>query len=125
MMTPTEVVRSFYARLSAGDAPGALSFLSDDVEWIPMMDYEVDGRGPQKVLEGMLLPALAEWVDFTLTPVEFIQDRDAVVSSGRFRSTHRETGKLAEVDYAHVWEVRSGRITRFRQFIDTARIQAA
>ena len=125
MTTPTEVVRDLYAKLSAGDAPGALSLMTDDVEWIPMMDYKVDGRGPQKVLEGMLIPALTEWANFTLTPSEFIEDRDRVVSIGRFRSAHRTTGKLAEVDYAHVWEVRSGKIARFRQYIDTARIEAA
>ena len=28
--------------------------MSEDIEWITMMDYKVDGRGPQKVLEGML-----------------------------------------------------------------------
>ncbi len=56
MTTPTEVVRDLYARLSAGDAPGALALMTHDVEWIPMMDYKVDGRGPQKVLDGMLIP---------------------------------------------------------------------
>ncbi len=125
MATPAEVVRDLYARLSAGDASGALALMADDVEWIPMMDYKVDGRGPQKVLDGMLIPALTEWVDFKLTPSQFVEDGDRVVSIGRFRSAHRSTGKLAEVDYAHVWEVRSGKVARFRQYIDTARIEAA
>jgi ketosteroid isomerase-like protein len=57
MTTPTDVVLAFYAKLTAGDARGALALMTDDIEWIPMMDYTVDGRGPQKVLEGMLIPA--------------------------------------------------------------------
>jgi uncharacterized protein len=125
MKTPTDVVRALYAKLTAGDAPGALALMTDDVEWIPMMDYKVDGRGPQKVLEGMLIPALTEWETFTLTPSEFVAEGNKVVSIGRFRSAHRTTGKLAEVDYAHVWEVREGKISRFRQYIDTAAIEAA
>ncbi len=64
-------------------------------------------------------------MDFKLTPSQFVEDGGRVVSIGRFRSAHRTTGKLAEVDYAHVWEVRSGKVARFRQYIDTARIEAA
>jgi hypothetical protein len=125
MKSATDVVRDLYAKLSAGDAPGALALMTDDVEWIPMMDYKVDGRGPQKVLEGMLIPAMSEWKTFTLTPSEFLAEGNKVVSIGRFRSEHRSTGKLADVNYAHVWEVRDGKIARFRQYIDTAAIEGA
>lgn len=125
MKRATDVVRDLYAKLSAGDAPGTLALMTDDVEWIPMMDYKVHGRGPQKVLEGMLIPAMSEWTTFTLTPSEFLAEGNKVVSIGRFRSEHRSTGKLADVKYAHVWEVRDGKIARFRQYIDTAAIEGA
>ena len=61
MGTPLEIVKELYAKLTAGDAGGALALMSDDIEWITMMDYKVDGRGPQKVLEGILVPAMKEW----------------------------------------------------------------
>jgi len=38
-----------------------LALMSDDIEWITMMDYKVDGRGPQNVLNGILAPAMQEW----------------------------------------------------------------
>ncbi|WP_237477088.1 nuclear transport factor 2 family protein [Lichenibacterium dinghuense] len=84
-------MKQLYATLTAGDADGALALISDDIEWITMMDYVVDGRGPQKVLEGMLLPAMREWEPYTLTPHEFICDGDKVVSVGRFQGTNRRT----------------------------------
>jgi ketosteroid isomerase-like protein len=125
MISSTEVVRDLYAKLTAGDAEGALALMSNDVEWIPMMDYKISGRGPKQVLDGMLVPAMTEWVTFTLTPNEFVSDGDRVVSIGRFASKHRHTGKHVEVSYAHAWEVQDGKVTRFRQFIDTARIEQA
>jgi uncharacterized protein len=125
MTAPVEVVRELYSKLTAGDACGALALMTDDVEWVPMMDYKVHGRGPQNVLEGMLIPAMTEWVTFILTPSEFVAESDRVVSIGRFHSTHRATGKTVEVNYAHAWEVRDGKIARFRQYIDTAEIEAA
>jgi ketosteroid isomerase-like protein len=120
-----EVVRELYAKLTAGDAIGALALMSDDIEWITMMDYKVSGRGPQKVLEGILVPAMEEWEPYKLTPHEFICDGSKVVSVGIFKGTNRQTGKEVEVDYSHIWEVGNGKIVRHRQFIDTAKIEPA
>ena len=123
MGTPLEIVKELYARLTAGDAAGALAFMSDDIEWITMMDYKIHGRGPTKVLEGLLVPAMQEWDPYILTPHEFICDGPMVVSVGRFKGTNRATGKHVEVDYSHIWEVKDGKIMRHRQFIDTGKIE--
>ncbi len=125
MRPPLEIVKELYAKLTAGDAGGALALMSDDIEWITMMDYRVDGRGPQAVLKGMLMPAMQEWSPYSLTPHEFICDGDKVVSVGTFNGTNRATGKYVEVDYSHIWEVKDGKIVRHRQFIDTGKIEPA
>ena len=125
MMTPLEIVKALYTKLTAGDVDSALALMSDDIEWITMMDYKVDGRGPKKVLDGMLVPAMQEWEPYTLTPHEFICDGEKVVSVGRFSGTHRVTGKRVEVDYSHIWQVRDGKIVRHRQFIDIGKIEPA
>ncbi len=122
---PIEIVKELYAKLTAGDPVGALGLMSDDIEWITMMDYTIAGRGPQKVLEGMLIPAMEEWEPYTLTPHEFICDGDKVVSVGRFKGTNRATGKHVEVDYSHIWEVQGHKVVRHRQFIDTGKIEPA
>ena len=125
MNAPVEIVKEFYASLSAGDVDSALAMMSDDIEWITMMDYKIDGRGPQKVLEGILAPAMQEWEPYSLMPYEFICDGEKVVSIGRFSGTNRKTGKHVEVDYSHIWQIREGKITRHRQFIDTGKIEPA
>ena len=124
-MTPTEIVRSFYEKLAAGDAPGALGLMAQDIEWITMWHYKVDGRGPERVAEGLFKPLMAEWSTFALVPTEFIADGDTVVSLGRFTGVHGTTGKSAEAGYAHVWTVKDEKIARFRQYIDTLAIAEA
>ena len=99
--------------------------MSDDIEWSTMLDYRVDGLGPQKVLNGILLPAMQEWEPYTLTPHEFICDGSKVVSVGRFRGTNRSTGKHVDVECSHIWELKDGKIVRHRQFIDNGRIEPA
>ena len=34
MTKPTEIIRSFYHKLKAGDAPGALGLMAHDIEWL-------------------------------------------------------------------------------------------
>ncbi len=125
MTNPTWIVRDFYAALSAGDAPRALGLLASDIEWNTMWHYKVDGLGPQKVAEGLLMPLMAEWSSFALTPAEYLADGDTVVSLGRFTGVHGASGKSVEAAYAHVWTVRGGRIARFRQYIDTLAVAEA
>ena len=121
----TDIVRSFYDRLKAGDAPGALALMAPDIEWITMWHYEVDGRGPERVAEGLFKPLMAEWSSFALVPTEFITQGDTVVSLGAFTGVHGATGKSAEARYSHVWTVKEGKIARFRQYIDTLAVAEA
>ena len=125
MTKPAEIIRSFYDKLKAGDAPGALGLMAHDIEWLTMWHYKVVGRGPERVAEGLFKPLMAEWSSFALDPSEFIMDGDTVVSLGRFTGVHGVTGKKAEAGYAHVWTVKDGKITRFRQYIDTLTIAEA
>ena len=48
-----------------------------------------------------------------------------MVSLGDFKGVHGATGKTCEARYAHAWTVRDGRITTFRQYIDTLAIAQA
>lgn len=125
MATAVETIRDFYAALGSGDAARALSLMSDDIEWITMWHYKVAGRGPDKVAEGLLAPLMREWKSFKLIPTEFIAEGDTVVSLGRFVGVHGTTGRTVDAKYAHVWTVSDGRVTRFRQYIDTLAVAEA
>ena len=125
MTDPVEIVRSFYEKLGSGDAPGALALMAPDIEWITMWHYKVDGRGPERVAEGLFKPLMAEWTSFALVPTEFIADGDTVISLGDFTGVHGTTGKHANARYAHVWTVKDGLVTRFRQYIDTLAVAEA
>jgi ketosteroid isomerase-like protein len=123
--TPTDTVRDFYDKLSGGDAPGALSLMDQDIEWITMWHYKVEGRGPGPVAEGLFKPLMAEWTSFSLVPTEFIAEGQTVVSLGDFNGVHAATGKTCKARYAHVWTVNDRKIARFRQYIDTLAVAEA
>lgn len=125
MRTAEAVVRDFYASLSSGDISAALALMAPDIEWVTMWHYKVEGRGPDRVAEGLLKPLVAEWLAFSLIPTEFITDGEEVVSLGDFTGVHSVTGKTSDARYAHVWTIREHKIVRFRQYIDTLAIAEA
>lgn len=124
-MCPVDTIRAFYAHLATGDAPSALALMADDIVWTTMWHYKVDRRGPQAVAEGVLMPLMAEWSRFAMTPERFVAEDDTVISLGRFVARHGETGKDVDAAYAHAWTVREGKIAAFRQFIDTLAVAEA
>ena len=99
--------------------------MAPDIEWTTMWHYKVDGRGPRKVAEGLFKPLMAEWSSFKLEAEEFVAEGDTVVSLGHFTGVHGVSGKAVDAAYAHHWQVRDGRIQRFRQDIDTLAIERA
>jgi ketosteroid isomerase-like protein len=125
MTNATNIVRAFYEAIDRGDAPAALGLMADDIEWNTMWHYKVDGRGPQKVAEGLLAPLMAEWASFALTPSAYITEGRTVVSLGAFTGVHGGSGKSVNAAYAHVWDIDGGKIQRFRQYIDTLAVSEA
>ena len=60
------------------------------------------------------------WSAFSAEPAEFLQAGDEVVVLGRYRGTAKQTGKILDVPFVHIWSLRDGKAWRFRQFLDTA-----
>jgi ketosteroid isomerase-like protein len=118
-----EVVKSTYEAFGRGDVPAVLGAMADDIEW-----YEADGmpygglhRGPEAVAQNVFGPLIEDVPDFALRPEEFFVSGDTVAAVVRYTGTGKSTGKQLDLQVAHVFDVRDGKITRFRQFADTAK----
>jgi ketosteroid isomerase-like protein len=123
MTTPVETVRHFYAAIAAGDTERMVALMSPDIEWISVVDFHVHDRGPEEVMKKVFAPLMQEWESFSPAPSEFHAQGLTVVSLGRFACVHRATHKRADLRYAHVWDIRNGKIERHRQYIDTLALE--
>jgi uncharacterized protein len=118
-----EVVKSTYEAFGRGDVPAVLGGMADDIEW-----YEADGmpygglhRGPEAVAQNVFGPITEDIADFAVRPEEFIVSGDSIAVVARYTGSGKSTGKKLDLPAVHVFDVRNGKITRFRQFIDTAK----
>ena len=61
----------------------------------------------------------ADWDGFAAVSDELIDGGDTIVSLGHYSGTNKATGKKMRAQFAHVFRVRSGKITSFQQYADT------
>jgi ketosteroid isomerase-like protein len=116
-----EVVRGGYEAMARGDVGAFLGAMAEDIEW-----YEAEGmpygglhRGGDEIAQKVLGPLITDIPNFAATPEEYIASGDTVAVVARYTGTGKETGKELDLPVVHVWDVREGKLARFRQFADT------
>lgn len=121
------IVRSFYEALSANDAPAALALMSEDIEWLGMegWPYKARDRGPAAVAAQIFAPLMNDWEDFCLVTERYLKDGGTIVALGRYVGRYIHTGGRLDAAFAHVWDVRNGRLFRFSQYADTLLVERA
>lgn len=127
-MSNVQVMRDLYDALSRGDVPAVLGAMDPDIEWreaegSPYDPAATGWRGPDAVLQNLLMRLATEWDGFTVTPREFYDAGPAVVVEARYNGTFKETGQKLDAQACHIWKLRDGKITSFQQYMDTAQLQ--
>jgi uncharacterized protein len=125
----TQVVQDAYAAFGRGDIQTVLDKLADDVVWegvygaaahVPTSGTR---RGKGAVAE--FFKQVAANVNFSrFEPKEFIATGDKVVALGHYAAT-TPADKSFDSEFAMVFSLQNGKVTHFREFCNSAAINAA
>ena len=124
---PADVVRRQYLASAAGDLDALRATLAPDVEWTEMAGFPLAGtyRTPDGVTSHVMEQLGKDWEGWAAHDDTYVVDGENVVVLARYTATNKATGKDINVRVAHHFVVRGGRIVRFEQFVDTAKVRAA
>ena len=118
-----EFVKGVYGAFARGDVPAVLGAFADDIEW-----YEAEGmpygglhRGGEAVAQHVFGPIAEDVEGFAVIPEECMVSAGTVAAVVRYTGTGKATGKALDLPVVHVWDIRDGKVARFRQFIDTVK----
>ena len=118
-----ELVKGIYGAFAQGDVPAVLGAFADDIEW-----YEAEGmpygglhRGGDAVAQNVFGPIAADVEGFAIIAEEFMGSGETVAAVVRYTGNGKATGKALDLPVVHVWDIRGGKLARFRQFIDTVK----
>lgn len=129
-MSNVDVVKAIYEGFGSGDIEAVLGAMDPEIRW-----HEAEGNpympsgeawvGPEAVLSNLFVKLGTEWDAFTVHPKAFYEAGDTVIVEARYTGTHKETGKGLDAQVCHIWDVKDGKLTRFQQYVDTAKLQEA
>ena len=124
----TRLVQQAYQSVGAGDFQSLLNSLAEDVQWqLPEMEnvpFAGTWHGREEVGRFFSTVDQAQAV-VEFEPEDFIAQGDKVVVLGRFASHVKSTGRVSASAWAHVWTFKDGKVTHFREYVDTAAVSRA
>ena len=127
-MSNVDVMRSLYDAFGRGEIPEVLGMMSPDIKWYEAESnpYRPSGEpwtGPDAVLNNLFMRIGAEWDGFTVHVKSLYGAGETVIAEARYTGTYKPTGKQLDCQACHVWDVKDGKVTRFQQYVDTAKLQ--
>ena len=118
------LVQSLYAAFGKGDIATIIYSLTPDVAWHSGgRATDFPGFGPRKGQKAVedFFKIIADNNDFShFTPGDFYAADDKVFVLGDYAITLKKTGKKFASDWVHIFTIRGGKVTAFREFLDTA-----
>jgi len=127
-MDNVSLMRNLYDAFGSGDIPSVLGAMSPDIRW-----YQAEGNpyrptgearvGPDAVLNNLFMRLGGEWDGFSVHTRSFHDAGSSVIVEARYTGTFKATGKSMDTQVCHVWDLRDGKVTRFQQYVDTAKLQ--
>ncbi len=123
MSTSLQIVQSIYDAFAKGDVPAVLGAMDANIEWHEAEHwvYWPGGPfiGPQAVHEGVFAPLMRDFEGFRVEIRRLVGCGDTVLAEVRYRGTAKRTGAAIDLQVAHVWDVRDGKVVRWQQYMDT------
>ncbi len=120
-MSSLPLIDEVYRAMREKDDSAFLAICADDLVWQQNPGFPGGGtwHGAAAVIENVFRANSRRWRDFAFTVDERFEAPGRVVVLGQYSGTHVESGKSMHAAVAHVYDVRDGKVARFRMFADT------
>ena len=127
-MSAVELLSDLYESLGKGDVPGVLGSMDESIKWreAESNPYRPTGEpwvGPDAIVDNLFVKLAEEWDGFTVHPLSYHDAGDVVVVEARYTGTYKDTGKPLDAQVCHVWTVNDGKVVKFQQYVDTAKMK--
>lgn len=124
----TAKVQAIYAAFGRGDVQFILDNVTDHVDWQTLGPAIIPQSGPHKgrAEVGKFFEKVVQAYDFTqFEPREFVAQNDSVFAIVDYAGKVKKTGKSYAAQVAMLFVFKDGKVTKFREYGDTATIVAA
>jgi uncharacterized protein len=113
-----EVVKGMVQRFEAGDRTSWREVVAEDITWDTSATVTTTAgiRRGHAGVEAFFVEWFGAWEDAALEHLELIDAGDSVVAVFRWRGRGRTSGVQAERVFFAVYDLRDGKVVRYRQY---------
>ena len=117
-----QIIRDFLDAFNRRDAAACLEAIDPEVEWHPPPDIDAPVANGRDALTAQWRDWLSAWEDYRFVPDEIVEGRDgAVLVFGEESARGKGSGiDVRSRRVTAVYELRAGRIVRFKAYLDRA-----
>jgi uncharacterized protein len=123
-----QIVKDAYDAFMSGDIQRVIDTCADDVEWETPGPTEIPYaglfRGKSGVADFFRILADTDDVEF-FEPETFVAQGDRVIVLGHYSARVKSTGRSAHADWVHSFVLHDGKVTKWREYFDTAKYAEA
>jgi uncharacterized protein len=123
-MNNIEVIQELYRAFREKDYDAFLRICTEDLEWVQNEGFPGGAtyKGASAVVENVFKANNNNWEGFAYEIIEFLDAGSSVIVIGMYTGRHRVSSKFMRAAAAHVYNLRDGKVCRFRMFADTKTI---
>ena len=127
MSTNLELIRATYEGSSEENGRNLRAVLSPDVEWTEAEGFPYAGTyvGPEALIDGVFRRLGTEWTGYRADVHTYLADGDRVAAFGVYSGTYNATGKSMTAPFAHLYQIKDGKVIRMTQYVDTVLVTRA
>ena len=124
------VVQKIYNDFAKGDIPSFQAALDEKVVWNEAENFPfADGNpyiGSDAIAKGVFGPIQSDWEYWNLTDLNLQEmTNNKVLATGRYQAKYKKNGAVINLQMAHLWTLKDGKVISFQQFADTKGIADA
>jgi ketosteroid isomerase-like protein len=121
------VIRGTYEGSPEENGRNLLAALAPDAEWTEAEGFPYAGTyvGADAIVAGVFFRLATEWIGYRADVHTYLEDGDKVAAFGVYSGTYKVTGKSMQASFAHLYELRNGKIARMTQYVDTHKVREA
>jgi uncharacterized protein len=123
-MNNIEVVKELYRAFREQDYDAFVSITTEDIEWIQNEGFPGGAtyNGASAVIEGVFKANNDKWEGFAYHIEDILDAGNSIVVIGKYSGRNRISRKPMSAAAAHIYDLREGKVCRFRMFADTKTI---
>lgn len=126
-LSNVDIVRATYEGDSEANGRNLLAALAPDAEWTEAAGFPYAGTyvGAESIVKNVHERLGREWEGYRAAVDSFYDAGEHVIAQGFYHGVYRATGKGFVASFAHIYTLRDGKIVKFVQIVDSAKVLEA